>query len=146
MCLRIMAGFHAGLLVACGFTIILSACEHPARRSGQFGSGGAAGTPGFTTTAGTGSPSAPTGGSSVGPSAGTGAPSRPVGPRDEVVPPSMSAGGGGGGSVMPPMAAKMSCGPGGPYSDQWSPGYKDDPAALTQAKATASSMTLPEKA
>jgi beta-glucosidase len=138
-----MAGLRAGLLAACGFTIALGGCTHPERRSGQFSSSGAGGTPGFST-AGTGGPSAPGGGSVAGPSAGTAAPPRPVGPRDEVVPPSMSAGSGGSG--MPPVVTKMSCGSAGPYSDQWSPGYKDDPAALAQAKAVASSMTLPEKA
>lgn len=138
-----MAEFRAGLLAACGFMVALSACAHPERSNSQSASG-AGGTPGFVT-AGTGGPSAaPGAGNSATPTGGTAA-SRPVGPREEVVPPSTSAGSGGS-APPPPPAAKMSCGSAPPYTDQWSPGYKDDPAALAQAKATASSMTLPEKA
>ncbi|HKU43778.1 MAG TPA: glycoside hydrolase family 3 C-terminal domain-containing protein [Polyangiales bacterium] len=147
MCDRIRAGSRGELFVVCLVMSAVSlACTHPARRSGQNQFGGAGTTSsGFAAVGGTATPglsgaagttaSTPAGGNGPGPMSG---------PRDEVVTPTPSAGSGGA-ATMPPPVVKMACGP-APYNDPWSPGYKDDPAALMQAKSTAASLTLPEKA
>jgi hypothetical protein len=133
---------RAAFVVPALFAIV--ACSHPPHQSGQIQStpgaaGGAAFTPGGS---GTGSALPGAAGSATGPAAGSGM-AGVSGPRDQVVPPSMTAGGGG--SEPPPMVTKMSCGA-SQYSDPWSPGYRDDPTAAMQAKVAVSSMTLAEKA
>ena len=136
-------------LAACALTIALlalSGCEHPPRRNQNPLSAGGSGATSSFGSAGSSStgPQQPGSGRVAVATAGTNSPAIMSGPRDEVVPPSAGAGTGGVGT--PPLpAAKMACGA-SPYSDPWSPGYPEDPAVVAQAKAAASSMTLPEKA
>src|SRR4029077_12683002 len=116
--------------------LALVACTHLARRSGrdQFsrsGGGavaaGAGGSGATTPSSSVDGPGAPGVGTASGLNAGNGAPAAMNGSRDQVVPATSAARAGG--AAMPAVVAKMSCGAMAD-SDRWSPGYREDTAAL----------------